>query len=114
MWPTDWVSKFPELQHVTISLISDDEDKTVWVDTNGNGFEYSTKVAWECLRDNWPKVGWSHVVWFSQSTTKHSFILWLAVQGKLLTQDRMMSWHQGEDLKCSLCSNTNDSHQHRV
>ena len=52
------------------------------------------------------------MVWFSQSTTKHSFILWLAVQGKLLTQDRMMSWHQGEDLKCSLWSNINDSHQH--
>ena len=52
LWPTDWVSKFPELQHVTVPLISDDEDKTVWVDTNGNGFEYSTKVARECLRDN--------------------------------------------------------------
>ena len=51
-------------------------------------------------------------MWFSQCTPKHGFILWLAIQGKLLTQDRMLAWYQGVDLKCSMCNSCMDSHLH--
>lgn len=95
-----------------VPLISEDVDRTLWVDINGKLTNYSTKVAWESLRDNWPKVGWSNVVWFSQCTPKHAFILWLAVLNKLLTQDRMLVWHQRDVLKCSVCNSCVDSHQH--
>ncbi|GJS13862.1 RNA-directed DNA polymerase, eukaryota, reverse transcriptase zinc-binding domain protein [Tanacetum coccineum] len=43
---------------------------------------------------------------------RHTFILWLAVQGKLMTQDRMERWHNTTDLKCALCKNYADSHDH--
>lgn len=112
LWPDEWTSKFPELQQVNVPLLSDVEDRAVWVDIGGNVSNYSTKVAWESLRDNLPKVEWSHVVWFTQCTPKLAFILWLAIQGKLLTQDRMMVWYQGDELKCSLCNKCIDSHQH--
>lgn len=71
--------------------------------------EYFVKIAWESLRENEPKIDWSQVVWFSQCTPKHAFILWLAIQGKLLTQDRMIAWYQSDDFKCSLCKSCIDS-----
>lgn len=112
LWPSEWTNLFPELQQVTVPLLSDNKDRAVWIDSNGKVTEYPVKIAWESLRDSWPKVDWSHVVWFSQCTPKHAFILWLAIQGKLLKHDRMVAWHQGDDLKCSLCNNCIDSHRH--
>ena len=64
------------------------------------------------MRENWPKVMWNEVVWFEQLIPKHSFVLWLAVQRNLLTQDRMEKWQISGNLLCSLCKQRNDSHEH--
>nr|GEU89064.1 hypothetical protein [Tanacetum cinerariifolium] len=34
-------------------------------------------------------VKWHKLVWFSQNIPKHSFILWMAIQNKLVTQDKI-------------------------
>ncbi|GJW21414.1 RNA-directed DNA polymerase, eukaryota, reverse transcriptase zinc-binding domain protein [Tanacetum coccineum] len=36
----------------------------------------------------------------------------MEIQGKLLTHDRMMTWHQGDPLKCSLCKTMPNNHSH--
>ena len=74
--------------------------------------KFTTTQVWIDLRDNWPKVNWNEVVWFKQLIPKHSFILWLAVQGKLLTQDRMVNWNVTGNLVCGLCNSRSDSHEH--
>ncbi|PWA56950.1 reverse transcriptase zinc-binding domain-containing protein [Artemisia annua] len=38
------------------------------------------------------EVKWNKVVWYTQNIPKYSFILWLAIQNKLTTQDKIKSW----------------------
>ncbi|GJY50957.1 RNA-directed DNA polymerase, eukaryota, reverse transcriptase zinc-binding domain protein [Tanacetum coccineum] len=112
-WPLEWTNDYPDLLLIPIpSLNAQTNDKVLWVDANNKEVPFSTKVAWLSMRDNWPKVQWSHVVWFSQYNPRQAFILWLAIQEKLLTQDKILKWDKEADLKCSLCSECADSHEH--
>ncbi|GJT51140.1 RNA-directed DNA polymerase, eukaryota, reverse transcriptase zinc-binding domain protein [Tanacetum coccineum] len=110
-WPIEWESEFLDLQQIAVPKLNQSKDAVKWVENNNKEESYSIKVVWQSLRDNWPKVKWKHVVWFSQCNPKQAFIIWMAVQGKLLTQDRMV-WLQGNDLKCPLCKGCSDSHKH--
>ncbi|GKC16918.1 RNA-directed DNA polymerase, eukaryota, reverse transcriptase zinc-binding domain protein [Tanacetum coccineum] len=69
IWPAEWESDFTELNQIIIPNLTQRNDA----------------------------VNWYHVVWFSQCNPKQAFILWMEIQGKLLTQDRM-AWAQGNDL----------------
>ncbi|GJW86813.1 RNA-directed DNA polymerase, eukaryota, reverse transcriptase zinc-binding domain protein [Tanacetum coccineum] len=112
-WPEGWVEDFPELNQIPNPVIdANATDKVCWVNSDNKEVDFSTKVAWLSLRDNDAKVQWSHVVWFSQYNPRQAFILWLAIQRKLMTQDRIMRWQQGAILKCPLCNVCEDSHEH--
>jgi hypothetical protein len=56
--------------------------------------EFSIKLAWDGIRSRSPVVNWHHLVWHSKSLPRprHSFILCLAIRGRLSTQDQQ-SWH---------------------
>ncbi|GJX76581.1 RNA-directed DNA polymerase, eukaryota, reverse transcriptase zinc-binding domain protein [Tanacetum coccineum] len=111
-WPKFWFDQFPVLKSPHVPNLSHQKDSVIWVDENNKETGFSVGIAWKSLRDKWPTVNWSRVVWFSQCVPKHAFILWLAIQGKLLTQDKMLNWQNGLDLKCSLCKVCCDSHSH--
>ncbi|GJW15975.1 reverse transcriptase zinc-binding domain-containing protein [Tanacetum coccineum] len=51
-------------------------------------------------------------MWFSQCCPKHSFVMWLAVHGRLATQDRISKWKPNEKYLCPLCGKCADSHDH--
>ncbi|GKA31750.1 reverse transcriptase zinc-binding domain-containing protein [Tanacetum coccineum] len=57
-------------------------------------------------------VNWSKLIWFSQNIPKHAFILWIAVQERLATQDKIKSWGSYDMMVCSLCLKDKDSHKH--
>ncbi|XP_071694504.1 uncharacterized protein [Rutidosis leptorrhynchoides] len=59
--------------------------------------QFSTKQVWLDLRDNYPVVDWHKVIWFPQFEPKRAFILWLAVNRKLSTQDRLQKWSSNRD-----------------
>ncbi|GKC94174.1 retrovirus-related pol polyprotein from transposon TNT 1-94 [Tanacetum coccineum] len=42
----------------------------------------------------------------------HAFVLWMAIQKRLMTQDRIYQWNKDNSMKCSLCSSCMDSHDH--
>ncbi|GJY50707.1 reverse transcriptase zinc-binding domain-containing protein [Tanacetum coccineum] len=86
-WPDEWINQFPMLQSI------------------GQG-------QWEDLRDQGNKVDWYEVVWFSNFIPRHAFILWLLVNERLPTQDRLSKWYPNKEMKCALCSTMQDSHQH--
>ncbi|GJW10218.1 RNA-directed DNA polymerase, eukaryota, reverse transcriptase zinc-binding domain protein [Tanacetum coccineum] len=65
-------------------------DKVKWKCTNGKIVNFSIKNVWEDWRPNKPQVCWKKVVWYSQDNPRYSYILWLAIKEKLMTQDRMM------------------------
>ncbi|GJZ95658.1 retrovirus-related pol polyprotein from transposon TNT 1-94 [Tanacetum coccineum] len=82
-WLESWRGKFPFLFHLPPPLLfKDRKDKVLWL----------TNVA--------------------KNIPRHSFILWLAVNKKLKTQDRMVVWLRNDNLKCPLCSEVQDDHSH--
>ena len=86
--------------------------KVVWQDKDGKIVDYSTKVVYDTISQTGSKVEWHKVVWFSQCNPRMAFILWMALRGKLQTQDRIMRWNNDPDMKCSLCKKVHDSHNH--
>ncbi|GJX72018.1 reverse transcriptase domain, reverse transcriptase zinc-binding domain protein [Tanacetum coccineum] len=58
------------------------------------------------------KVDWYHVVWFTQFQPRQAFILWLAILGRLATQDRVEKWSGNTKMECHLCNKEKDSHSH--
>ncbi|XP_071741014.1 uncharacterized protein [Rutidosis leptorrhynchoides] len=112
-WPIEWMNKFPILHNIRQpSLEINVKDKVLWVCNNMKKVQFSIKQIWEDLREDSPKVDWNHVVWYSQAIPKHSFILWLAIKGRLLTQDRILKWNPTGNYICDLCRCCLDSHEH--
>ncbi|GKC95174.1 65-kDa microtubule-associated protein 8 [Tanacetum coccineum] len=64
-WPIEWANKYLVLHPIDVPLLSGINDYVRWIDENNREVEYSTKTAWKCLREEWRKVEWNHVVWFS-------------------------------------------------
>ncbi|XP_074292519.1 uncharacterized protein LOC141619402 [Silene latifolia] len=58
------------------------------------------------------QVPWYHFVWNRYSLPKHCFMGWVAVQGRLLTKDRLMKMHICYDSECVLCGDDGEDHSH--
>ncbi|GJZ05977.1 reverse transcriptase zinc-binding domain-containing protein, partial [Tanacetum coccineum] len=78
----------------------------------GQVTKYSTKAVWKDMCSEGPKVVWRSLIWFSQCVPRHSFVLWMAVQNMLMTQDKIVIWKPNEIMKCTLCNQCPDSHSH--
>ena len=112
-WPMDWRNKFPRLKDIQVPMLNSScEDKAMWVTNSGKKTEYATKTAWSDLSSNGNTVVWKDVVWYAQNIPRHSFVLWLAVQERLMTQDRLAAWKQDDELRCTFCNLCQDSHEH--
>ena len=86
----------------------DKEDCIVWTMHLGGYFSISS--AWKAFRVHRPLVEWASIVWFSGSLPKASFILWLAIRGRLSTQDRLFNISPAAC--CSLCGDNLEDHNH--
>ncbi|GKB18046.1 RNA-directed DNA polymerase, eukaryota, reverse transcriptase zinc-binding domain protein [Tanacetum coccineum] len=79
------------------------KDELIWKSREGK----------ECLTENihygWK---WKNLVWFTQNIPKHAFILWMAILNKLSTQDKVRMWGSTDVMRCPLCCNDMDSHDH--
>ncbi|GKC02771.1 reverse transcriptase zinc-binding domain-containing protein [Tanacetum coccineum] len=85
-WPDSWYDLFPDITTINVPyLINDKDDECKWRSSDGNEDIFSIK--------------------------KHAFVLWLAVMGRLSTQDRLMRWNN-QLMMCPLCMRCNDSHSH--
>ena len=71
---------------------------------------FSIKAAYKSLAPNSNKVVWHKLVWYPQFIPKASFILWLAIRGRLGTQDRLHI--SSTNPKCLLCNNQMETHNH--
>lgn len=111
-WPPDLLSKISELRNVPVPNMVNRRDKVVWCGRNGVKQVEKTSVVWQEIRTRNPRVAWFNLVWFSCCIPKHSFILWLAIRRKLMTQDRMQNWQGAGNLRCVLCENQRDSVEH--
>ncbi|GJU64196.1 reverse transcriptase zinc-binding domain-containing protein [Tanacetum coccineum] len=93
-------------------VLGNQKDELVWRCKKGKESQFSVKQAYEDLRNQKEEVTWSRLVWFSQNIPKHAFVLWMAIQNKLTTQDKIKSWGSFDMMMCPLCQQDMDSHQH--
>ncbi|KAG7580838.1 Reverse transcriptase domain [Arabidopsis suecica] len=90
-----------------------DTDMVLWKGNNGVfKTSFSTKDTWNHTRTTSNKVAWYKGVWFAKATPKHAFCVWLAVQNRLSTGDRMSHWNSGVDATCVLCNNALETRNH--
>ena len=66
--------------------------------------------AYDFFRPVGSIVSWGRVVWEQWSLPKYSFILWLAVMGKLKSRDRL--WFIPTDPSCAFCRCEAETHAH--
>ncbi|KAK4717695.1 hypothetical protein R3W88_016033 [Solanum pinnatisectum] len=65
---------------------------------------YSITRSYLALMGYRPKMRTAELIWTSMSLPKHRFMVWLAVQGRLLTQERKVRMNiPVEDVACCLC-----------
>ncbi|GJV92605.1 RNA-directed DNA polymerase, eukaryota, reverse transcriptase zinc-binding domain protein [Tanacetum coccineum] len=110
----DWYrERYHNLCNIDIPTLFDGvNDKVYWLDNKNEKKEFSTKQVWTDFRENNGKVEWYHVILFSQFQPKHAFLLWLAINERLSTQDRLARWNCQANADCPLCKKEKDSHAH--
>ncbi|PWA81906.1 RNA-directed DNA polymerase, eukaryota, Reverse transcriptase zinc-binding domain protein [Artemisia annua] len=112
-WPNEWGEQYPMLANLNVpNLNPQKQDVSMWKCIDGSLTEFSSRRAWEIIRQQNAKVKCFKVVWFSQCNPRMAFILWMVVKGRLQTQDRVMRWNNDQNMKCPLCKIVNDSHSH--
>nr|GEV73046.1 hypothetical protein [Tanacetum cinerariifolium] len=105
VWPIEWNSDFKELKQIQIPVLRDKvEDKAVWISNTGMEQSFKVSNVWKDMNSNTRKVDWYPLVWFTQASPRHAFVTWLAIQKRLMTQDKLLIWRPNEDLKCALCN----------
>ena len=111
MWP---VANSPDLlilkQAIPASMVPkpSTDDEVLWVPSRLGKF--STNSAWQALRTHHSRVTWYKLLWYPLAIPKCSFILWLAIRGRLGTLDRL---HLTPNIHtCFLCNNQGENHDH--
>ncbi|GJY33021.1 hypothetical protein Tco_0417490 [Tanacetum coccineum] len=84
-FPSEWSSKYPNLNMSAVPLFTDLEDVLEWRDLKGGVHPFLISIAWDCIRPRQDKEDWSYVDTLS---------------------------HSNAPLLCSLCERTPDSHDH--
>ncbi|GJZ37317.1 RNA-directed DNA polymerase, eukaryota, reverse transcriptase zinc-binding domain protein [Tanacetum coccineum] len=113
IWPIEWSELFSEVIDVPVPVLSSDSvDKALWFNKKNEEVQFSVKEAWKVLRIDGPEVMWHKHVWFSQCIPRHAFILWMALKGRLKTQDRISRWIGADNMVCPFCKSCKDSHSH--
>lgn len=66
--------------------------------------------TWEQIRCKRSEVSWSGSVWFKQGIPRYAFLVWLAIQNRLSTGDRMRKW--GIQQSYVLCGEQDETGDH--
>lgn len=111
-WPFEWYEKYPIFNQIQTVTFSDNSDELMWKSKKGITRNFSIKQVYNDLQVEEESVSWSKLVWYTQNIPKHTFILWLAIQNKLVTQDKLKKWGTYDMMVCTLCYEAMDSHQH--
>ena len=89
---------------------SSQPDRLVWL--NCSSKDLSIKMAYSLAREPSPKVDWYSTVWNKTIYPRHAFILWLIVQERLYTMDKLVSWGIINSNCCYLCNIEEENHDH--
>ncbi|KAL2252862.1 UNVERIFIED_CONTAM: hypothetical protein Sindi_0080900 [Sesamum indicum] len=105
-WPTITDFECLEITH-NLPLILGGEDRVIWRCDEG---QPTTQTLYRLFDPPEPKLGWSSLLSGSLKIPRHSFILWLAILGKLPTMDESWLSHLGVCIWCD--ERATESHSH--
>nr|GEX66185.1 RNA-directed DNA polymerase, eukaryota, reverse transcriptase zinc-binding domain protein [Tanacetum cinerariifolium] len=81
-WPSEWSDLFSEVIDVPVPVLSQDSvDKALWFNKKNEEVQF-----------------------------RHAFILWMALKGRLKTQDRISRWIGADNMVCHFCECCKHSH----
>ncbi|GAV73954.1 zf-RVT domain-containing protein, partial [Cephalotus follicularis] len=108
-----WPATSPDLIEIQYRVqdipISTSYDRIFW---GSVGQPFSTKKAWELVRESAPPVRWANLVWHSSRISKHAFCLWLAILGAHRTRDKLLTWGLIHSACCLFNCGENESEHH--
>nr|KAJ0184832.1 hypothetical protein LSAT_V11C900454780 [Lactuca sativa] len=112
-WPSEWTEIIPQLGDFPVPrIIREKKDEVYWVNYKGKIVPFTVNQVSSSLMCRESIVEWYDLVWFQNRIPSHCFILWLAILGRLRTQDRMKRWKDSNDFSCVFCNSQIDSHSH--
>ena len=89
-----------------------EEDMSLWLCGKSHKRNFSSKETWDFVRERHLECHWSNEVWFQYATPKYSFIMWMAMKGRLATGDRMRHWNGNVLTSCVLCAEHLETVEH--
>ena len=86
------------------------EDTISWsLDPTG---AFTVSSTWNHFRHRMPVVNWYHTIWFPQAIRRHSFIVWLVIQDRLATQNKLLKWGLTNSVSCVFCRASVEDRNH--
>ncbi|XP_048496493.1 uncharacterized protein LOC125495733 [Beta vulgaris subsp. vulgaris] len=76
---------------------------------NGN---YCIKKAYKLLLGTFEKVQWRRLVCNNTASPKSKFMLWMVLQNRVATADRLSKWGIPCSVTCKMCNAADESVQH--
>ena len=64
---------------------------------------FTVYSAWNHFRSKMSVVCWHYTIWFPQAIRRHAFIVWLTIQDRLVTQDKLLKWGLTNSNSCVFC-----------
>ncbi|KAK3225421.1 hypothetical protein Dsin_005283 [Dipteronia sinensis] len=86
------------------------DDRVRWLPSSNGTYSASTALA--SLRSPHPIVSWFKLVWSPQNIPRMSFILWMAIRGRLSPRDHIHKYDPMAVTTCVLCNSHLESHAH--
>nr|XP_009625589.1 uncharacterized protein LOC104116442 [Nicotiana tomentosiformis] len=71
-----------------------------------------TSLVYKQLLPNNARVPWKYFMYRNDARPKAKIIMWLGLQGKLITTDRLIRWGMNVEGKCSLCQAQEETRDH--
>lgn len=99
-----------ELRLMCAQKTINDNDVILW-----DGLQYKNmklSIMWDSLRPTAPKPAWYDLVWCKFSIQKFAFHMWLVMQERLLTKDRMINFRMQVNDLCIMCGAVAETHAH--
>ena len=102
-----------EILTLRLRGLNHNEDVCLWkAGDNIYKADFSSKATWNLIRVEQAKVDWYEGIWFPCNTPRYSFMAWIAVQNRLPTGDRILTWNMPVTTACSLCSEPLETRNH--
>ncbi|GKD11779.1 RNA-directed DNA polymerase, eukaryota, reverse transcriptase zinc-binding domain protein [Tanacetum coccineum] len=111
----NWTASLPKFNNIPSPVLNaSKKDHALSITYKGMLVKYLISRVWNdlCVKDD--EVIWKGLVWYTHCIPKHSFILWLAIHGRLATQDRVSKWYPGINMRWKVHMNLKHNNEKMI